>query len=210
MPRNKAVHDTLDTKSSVSSIPTNSQKMQSRMLDTNSSDESAGNNSDTLCTHLSSIDFRFSTYFVVQFCANRLLCIIQAEKVRKRKRSLSVGKKSSCTSRAGSIDVSFKQNTEEKATRKQPLRRAKRDSLISTAENIKEKKNQTARKDGRKKLEEKIRDEAPVKQFNEGEIVLGTIPGYAPWPARVLKIIEETIYIEFFGTGQLYVNLFEY
>lgn len=58
------------------------------------------------------------------------------------------------------------------------------------------KKNPKTRTDSKKKLEERIRNEAPLNQYIEGEIILGTIPGYAPWPARIQKIINETIYIE--------------
>lgn len=65
------------------------------------------------------------------------------------------------------------------------------------------KKNPKTRKDSRKKLEEKIHNEAPLKQYIEGEIILGAIPGFAPWPARIQKIIGETIYIEFFGSGEV-------
>lgn len=35
------------------------------------------------------------------------------------------------------------------------------------------------------------------------EIVICTISGYAPWPARILDITGQTIAIEFFGTGQI-------
>lgn len=65
------------------------------------------------------------------------------------------------------------------------------------------KKNPKTRTDSKKKLEERIRNKAPLNQYIEGEIILGTIPGYAPWPARIQKIINETIYIEIFGTSQV-------
>lgn len=55
-------------------------------------------------------------------------------------------------------------------------------------------------------LKEKIRNEAPDNEFVVHEIVLATIPGFCPWPARIIQIIGQTIMVEFFGTGQVYVN----
>lgn len=52
-------------------------------------------------------------------------------------------------------------------------------------------------------LKEKFDNEAPIKQFLPDEVVLATIPGYCPWPARILTITDHTILIEFFGTGQM-------
>lgn len=53
------------------------------------------------------------------------------------------------------------------------------------------------------KLEELIQNESPNNQYIVNEIVLVTIPGYSPWPARILNIVNETISVEFFGTGQM-------
>lgn len=72
---------------------------------------------------------------------------------------------------------------------------------------MKKKKVPSVRKSYGRQLEEKIRIEAPENEFITGEIVLGTIPGYAPWPARIHKILNETIFIYFFGTGQMYVSI---
>lgn len=52
-------------------------------------------------------------------------------------------------------------------------------------------------------LEEKMSNEAPCNSYMPNEIVLASIPGYAPWPAIIRNIIDETIYVEFFGTGQV-------
>lgn len=54
-------------------------------------------------------------------------------------------------------------------------------------------------------LKEKMTNKAPQNSFLINEIILATIPGFVPWPARVLNITGETIYVEFFGTGQVYV-----
>lgn len=54
-------------------------------------------------------------------------------------------------------------------------------------------------------LKEKMANEAPQKSYLLHEIVLVTIPGFVAWPARIKKIMGETIFIEFFGTGQMYV-----
>lgn len=55
----------------------------------------------------------------------------------------------------------------------------------------------------RGKLQEFIDDRSPVHEFVLNEIVLATVPGYAPWPSRIIKIVGETIFVEFFGTGQM-------
>lgn len=52
-------------------------------------------------------------------------------------------------------------------------------------------------------LKEKIEKEAPSNSYLNEEIVLTTIPGFSPWPSRIVNIIGETIYVEFFGTGQV-------
>lgn len=48
------------------------------------------------------------------------------------------------------------------------------------------------RKNYRQQLEENILQKSPTNVYVVGEIVLGTIPG-----------IQETIYIQFFGTGEV-------
>lgn len=81
-------------------------------------------------------------------------------------------------------------NVTDKFTRKESLRQAKRDSRIFSPKNdAKEKKE-----DSSKQMN---------GQYTEGEIILGTIPGYAP--ARIQEMIKDTIYIEFFGSGEVYV-----
>lgn len=56
-------------------------------------------------------------------------------------------------------------------------------------------------------LLERMRTEVPAKEYLINEIVLATIPGYKPWPARILEISGQTIVVEFFGTGQMQVAL---
>lgn len=51
-------------------------------------------------------------------------------------------------------------------------------------------------------LKEIISINAPMNDYVMNELVLATVPGYCPWPARILSIIGETIVVEFFGTGQ--------
>lgn len=96
-----------------------------------------------------------------------------------------------------------KSSTKENVKRDQPSRQAKRKSI--PAENIKMKKTKAPanRNSYKKQLEEKILHKAPINEFLEGEIVLATIPGYAPWPARIHQILNETIFVQFFGTGQM-------
>ena len=91
-------------------------------------------------------------------------------------------------------------------SREQLPRGAKRSSLLVSADTAvtpKKAKQVANRKDFRMKLEERIRCQAPINQYVKGEIILGTIPGYAPWPARIKEIIGETVLIEFFGTGEM-------
>lgn len=52
-------------------------------------------------------------------------------------------------------------------------------------------------------LQERMLNEAPDKEFLPNEIILATIPGFVPWPSRILQISGQTITIQFFGTGQV-------
>lgn len=71
---------------------------------------------------------------------------------------------------------------------------------------LRNQKPPTVRRKNRKlTLEQHIENETPSKNYVENEIVIATIPGYAPWPARILSIQSETIMVEFFGTGQMLV-----
>lgn len=51
-------------------------------------------------------------------------------------------------------------------------------------------------------MKERIDSEALDKCFVLNEIVLATVPGYSPWPARIIDIAGATIVVEFFGTGE--------
>lgn len=55
------------------------------------------------------------------------------------------------------------------------------------------------------KLQEKMKMEAPDKEFVLNEVVLAIVPGFSPWPARILDISGVTIKVEFLGTGEMYV-----
>lgn len=57
-------------------------------------------------------------------------------------------------------------------------------------------------------LFDRIRNETPMRDYLVNEIVLATVPGYVPWPARLLSIDAQTITVQFFGTGQMYVSDF--
>lgn len=67
-------------------------------------------------------------------------------------------------------------------------------------------KEKAGSRNSRLKLEERIILQEPINHFLENEVVLATIPGYAPWPARIVGISAETIFVEFFGTGQMWVS----
>lgn len=70
--------------------------------------------------------------------------------------------------------------------------------------------NKKTRKNPTKlRLREKIETESPVNEFVPNEVVLATIPGFAPWPARILNMSDQTILVEFFGTGQMQVDFFK-
>lgn len=64
------------------------------------------------------------------------------------------------------------------------------------------------RKSTRLQLEEQMLNEIPTKEFLINELILGTIPGWPAWPARILDITGQTIVIQFFGTGQMCVATF--
>lgn len=61
---------------------------------------------------------------------------------------------------------------------------------------------QKQRKSRNLTLKERIDLEALDKFFLLNEIVLATVPGYSPWPARIIGIDGATIKVEFFGTGE--------
>lgn len=66
---------------------------------------------------------------------------------------------------------------------------------------------QNTKKKGRKStkltLKEKISHDAPYKEYIVGEIILATVVGYPPWPARIIDINGHTLKVEFFGTGEI-------
>lgn len=68
----------------------------------------------------------------------------------------------------------------------------------------KRKRGTQTRKSMKLQLKEQIDNDSPCRKYLVYEIVLATIPGFVPWPARVLKIMDQTIMVEFFGTGQKY------
>lgn len=75
----------------------------------------------------------------------------------------------------------------------------------STSKNNKAKvtKKKVKRPNRNLKLKEKMNNEAPANEYIVNEIVLAKIPGYSPWPARIIAIICETIHIQFIGTGHM-------
>lgn len=58
-------------------------------------------------------------------------------------------------------------------------------------------------KSSKLQLLDRIRTEVPTKEYLINEIILATVPGYQPWPGRILDITDQTIVVEFFGTGQM-------
>lgn len=64
---------------------------------------------------------------------------------------------------------------------------------------IKEKRKGTAKFS----LVERINNESPANEYFPDEIVFATIPGYCPWPASILYIEGQTLFVKFFGTGQM-------
>lgn len=98
-----------------------------------------------------------------------------------------------------------KDQRKEKRRKEAEVALVKRLQPETTNDAIREKKVTKIKKSRVKSmhLAEKIQNEAPINYYLKDEIVLATIPGYAPWPARILDIIGETIIVEFFGTGQM-------
>lgn len=78
---------------------------------------------------------------------------------------------------------------------------------VARTQKLKKEKNEKRRK-SQMCLKEKMTIEAPQNNFLIHEIVLATIPGFSPWPARIVNIMDETIHVEFFGTGQVLVDNF--
>lgn len=69
-------------------------------------------------------------------------------------------------------------------------------------ETIANAKRKSSKKSTKMQLQERLLNDAPAKEYIPDEIILATIPGYSPWPARILEISGQTILVEFFGTGQ--------
>lgn len=64
-------------------------------------------------------------------------------------------------------------------------------------------KKKGGRKSMRLQLEEQMLKELPTREYLLNEVILATIPGYSPWPARILEINGQTIVVEFFGARQM-------
>lgn len=84
----------------------------------------------------------------------------------------------------------------------------KRNEVDSADKNINKPLKPKTRRTKRLTLKEKIDIDAPESKFMVDEIVFATIPGFCPWPARITGILNEMIMVEFFGTGEVYVELF--
>lgn len=69
--------------------------------------------------------------------------------------------------------------------------------------NVNAKTKRGGRKSMKIQLRERMMNEVPVKEFLIDEVILATVPGFVPWPARILNITGQTIMIEFFGTGHM-------
>lgn len=79
----------------------------------------------------------------------------------------------------------------------------KREVNLNTVKKPNENQKPKSRRVKKLTLSEKIRKESPENVFVVNEIVLATVPGYCAWPSRILSIRNETIMVEFFGTGQV-------
>lgn len=84
--------------------------------------------------------------------------------------------------------------------------RNKKNDVRSETKSITRESVKKKSKNSKQMLQERMLSDAPEKEFLSNEIVLASIPGYAPWPARILQISGQTITIAFFGTGQMYDN----
>lgn len=51
---------------------------------------------------------------------------------------------------------------------------------------------------------------SPADEFIANEIVLATIPGYAPWPACIIDVKGNTYFVRFFGTDEMFVDVFSH
>lgn len=70
------------------------------------------------------------------------------------------------------------------------------------------------RKKGRTQLKKGILKSksihSPTDEFISNEIVLATIPGYAPWPACIINVKGNTYFVRFFGTDEMFVDVFSH
>lgn len=80
---------------------------------------------------------------------------------------------------------------------------AKNEQISAPTSHSHTKVKRQGRRSMKMQLQERILNDVPGKEYLMNEIVLATIPGYSPWPARITNITGQTIMIEFFGTGQM-------
>lgn len=91
-------------------------------------------------------------------------------------------------------------------TSKMSCKATERETTANTSTGRKRKRETKIEKRTRKStkllLIEQIDKDSPSRHYLPNEIILTTIPGFVPWPSRILKIDGHTILVEFFGTGQ--------
>lgn len=102
--------------------------------------------------------------------------------------------------------ISISTSAPAKCNKKDTTTKIQSDTNTSSGQKRKRESEKRTRKTTKLQLQEQIDNDSPSRQCLVNEIVLTTITGFAPWPSRILKIIDQTILIEFFGTGQRYVQ----
>lgn len=89
-------------------------------------------------------------------------------------------------------------------TTKTPIKKIQEKKQCTEEKKTKGKKRVQGKRKEKLSLKERILNDAPENEYFCDEIVLVTIPGFCPWPARIISMSGETILVEFFGTGQRY------
>lgn len=130
----------------------------------------------------------------------------QKPETRKRKRDEEVVVPHKYNLRINTTSSNLSENS-NKTTKKLSKTNSSNEKADSNAnsqrKSIPVRKSKPARKSAKLQLEERVRNNIPSTEFLINEIVLGTVPGYVPWPGRILNITGQTITIEFFGTGEM-------
>lgn len=129
--------------------------------------------------------------------------LTEASRRKRKEDSQEIGTVKRCLRSNSSVQQVDSDTIQRKRKRNEVASESKKiPNLPSSSKSITQHKKIKCRKSTKMQLQEQL-DDTPDKEFLVDEIVLTTIPGYAPWPSRILSMTGQTIMVEFFGTGEV-------